>query len=326
MSTYRPSHFSSNLGGWEWNRSRMDLQFSNPLQFIWCNSPRYLERCLGITSVKLQFKLERDDNSTIYFGTWKILGGKRVKGQRLLYFTDNMVTYDVFRKGTSTSTPLWLLFLKIKLLELELQCTLQVIHIPGTNMIEQGTNGLSQGFYMQSLGSHKSNSLIPLLWHTTTPTFKLLQWLFSIIPTCYPPNTSWIFQMDMGNRTRTPMINKCVLWSPSLTFSRQAFLQAMSIEVETPTIRGHIFLVPRILQCQYGRLSKFRLFHGQHDTLPLPFIPLILYYLPPFNWLEIYHQQREAERNRLDTPPNIVPSWIRNEIECLLRVSTSHWL
>lgn len=86
-----------------------------------------------------------------------------------------MVTYDVFRKGTSTSTPLWLLFLKIKLLELELQCTLQVIHIPGTNMIEQGTNGLSQGFYMQSLGSHKSNSLIPLLWHTTTPTFKLLQ-------------------------------------------------------------------------------------------------------------------------------------------------------
>ena len=66
----------------------------------------------------------------------KHLGGSRVKGRRLLYFTDNMVSYDVFRRGTSSSTPLWTLFLKIKLLELELQCEVQVIHVPGTIMIE----------------------------------------------------------------------------------------------------------------------------------------------------------------------------------------------
>ena len=66
-----------------------------------------------------------------------------MKGHRLLYFTDNMVIYDVFRKGSSKSTPQWALFLRIKLLELELQCTLQVIHVPGTAMIKQGTDGLS---------------------------------------------------------------------------------------------------------------------------------------------------------------------------------------
>ena len=31
------------------------------------------------------------------------LGGNRIRGRRLLYFTDNMVTYDIFRKGTSKS-------------------------------------------------------------------------------------------------------------------------------------------------------------------------------------------------------------------------------
>ena len=94
----------------------------------------------------------------------KSLGGHRIRGRRLLYLTDNMVTYDVFRRGTSKSTPLWTLLLKIKLLELELQCVLQVIHVPGTTMIEQGTDGLSRGVTMQALGSHRSNSLVPLLW------------------------------------------------------------------------------------------------------------------------------------------------------------------
>ncbi len=63
----------------------------------------------------------------------------RVRGRRLLYFTDNMVMYDVLRKGTSKFLPLWTLMLRIKLLELQLQYILQVIHVPGTTMISQGT-------------------------------------------------------------------------------------------------------------------------------------------------------------------------------------------
>ena len=180
---------------------------------------------------------------------------------------------------------------------------------------------------MQALGSHRSNSLIPLLWRAATPTTALLQWVLSILPVCYPSNASWVFQTDMGNWTKTNMINKCVLWCPSPSFARQEFLQAISMWIETPTTCGHIFLVPRILQRQYGRLSKFILYHGQHDNLPLPFTPLVpfvLYYIPPFNRLDVYRHQRERERNRMDTPPDTVPSWIRKEIERLLRVSAPH--
>ena len=257
----------------------------------------------------------------------KSLGGERVKGRRLLYFTDNMVSYDVFRKGSSKSTPLWTLFLKIKLLELELQCVLQVIHVPGTTMIEQGTDGLSRGVTMQALGYHNSNSLIPLLWRAAPPTSFLIDWTLNILPPVYPTNTSWLIQTDATDWTRSSMLGQFVFWCPSPGFAKQAILQALSIWVETPTCSGHIFLIPRILQRDFGRLSKFVLYHGQYTNLPLPFTPLVpfvLYYIPPFDRLQSYHHQREQEAGRLDIPPDSVPSWIRQEIDCLLRLSSPH--
>ena len=236
-----------------------------------------------------------------------------------------MVTYDVLRRGSSKSTPLWTLILKIKLLELELQCVLQVIHVPGTTMIQQGTDGLSRGVEMQALGSHKSDSLVPILWRAASPTPCLLQWVLSTIPPCYPPNTSWIFQTDFSDWTRSSMLNKSVFWCPSPSFARHAILQALSIWVESPTSCGHIFLVPRILQREFGRLSKFVIYNGQYDNLPLSFtptVPFVLYYIPPFSRTITYQHQRHQESNRLDTPPDLVPSWIRKEIDSLLRLSS----
>ena len=255
----------------------------------------------------------------------KFSGGHQVRGRRLLYFTDNMVSYDVFRKGSSKSLPLWKLLLKIKLLEMELQCVLQVIHVPGTAMIEQGTDGLSRGVALQALGAHKSNSLVPLLWRAVPPSPTLLQWVLTILPPLYPTNVQWLFHDDWSDWSRTAMLNSFVFWCPSPGFARQAILQALSVWVESPTTCGHVFLVPRILQRDFGRLSKFVLFHGQFDNLPLPFTPLVpfvLYYIPPFNRLLAYQNQRAQDDNRLDIPPISVPSWIRNEIDSLLRMSS----
>ena len=99
----------------------------------------------------------------------------QVKGRRLLYFTENTVSYDIFRKGTSKSLRLWKLLLAIKILELSLGCIVQVTHVPGTIMISQGTDGLSRGVTMQTLAAHKSNSLIPLMWRAAPITKSLLQ-------------------------------------------------------------------------------------------------------------------------------------------------------
>jgi hypothetical protein len=42
----------------------------------------------------------------------------------------------------------------IYLLELELDCHLQVVHVPGVVMIDQGTDGLSRGVWMSDLHLH----------------------------------------------------------------------------------------------------------------------------------------------------------------------------
>ena len=120
-------------------------------------------------------------------------GLNRVINRRLLYFTDNMVTYDIFRRGTSKSDALWKLFLRIKLFELELQCLVLVIHVPETTMISQGTDGLSRGVDMQQLSSHNSNSIIPLLWQAAPTTTEILKWAMSILPPLFHSSTSWIF-------------------------------------------------------------------------------------------------------------------------------------
>jgi hypothetical protein len=70
-------------------------------------------------------------------------GRNRVTNHTMFYFTDNLVMYYVIQGGSSASPELHKLALHTKLLELELGCHLEVIHVPGTLMIRQGTDGLS---------------------------------------------------------------------------------------------------------------------------------------------------------------------------------------
>ncbi len=65
----------------------------------------------------------------------------------LFYFTNNSTTYWVCSSGSSRSPELHRLVEQIKLLELELNIELQVVHVPGVVMIQQGTDGLSRGIW-----------------------------------------------------------------------------------------------------------------------------------------------------------------------------------
>ena len=189
-------------------------------------------------------------------------------------------------------------------------------------MIKQGTDGLSRGVAMQPLACNPSNSLIPLLWRAAPATTITLEWVLHTIPFQCPTSTSWQIQSDFSDWSQSSMIKKSVLWCVSPSFARQAILRALSSWVESPTNSCHIFLVPRILQRDFGRLSKFVFFSGQYIDLPLPFTPLVpfvLYYLPYFNRSEVY--QLQLQQQSVDKTPNRVPSWIQEEIDGLLRVS-----
>jgi hypothetical protein len=68
----------------------------------------------------------------------------KLRGRMVFYFTDNEFTYNICKKGSSKTFSLHLLVQQLKALELTLVCRLEVIHVPGTTMITQGTDGLSR--------------------------------------------------------------------------------------------------------------------------------------------------------------------------------------
>jgi hypothetical protein len=71
----------------------------------------------------------------------------KLRGRMVFYFTDNEVTYNICKKGSSKTLSLNILVQQLKALELALGCRLEVIHVPGTTIITQGTHGLSRGIW-----------------------------------------------------------------------------------------------------------------------------------------------------------------------------------
>jgi hypothetical protein len=72
----------------------------------------------------------------------------RLQGLTLFSFTDNLVTYYIVQSGSSLSSELHKLIREIKRLELLLGCRVEVVHVPCTMMIDQGTDGCSRGLPM----------------------------------------------------------------------------------------------------------------------------------------------------------------------------------
>jgi len=60
-------------------------------------------------------------------------------------FTDNSVAESTYFRGTSKSRQLFELVLQLRKLEMAAECRIFLVHVAGTRMIAQGTNGLSQG-------------------------------------------------------------------------------------------------------------------------------------------------------------------------------------
>ena len=60
-------------------------------------------------------------------------------------FTDNSTVEAAVAKGNSPSKRLFELVLELKKLQMQYSFILYVVHVSGTRMIEQGTDGVSRG-------------------------------------------------------------------------------------------------------------------------------------------------------------------------------------
>jgi hypothetical protein len=88
--------------------------------------------------------------------------------------------YNICKKGSSKTLSLHILVQQLKALELPLGCRLEVIHVPGTTMITQGTDGLSRGISANGFNTYfKYFVLEVFLLALSSPS--LTQWALSHI-------------------------------------------------------------------------------------------------------------------------------------------------
>jgi len=73
------------------------------------------------------------------------IDNSRIRGLEVFLFTDNSVAEGAFYKGTSSSRKLFELVLRLRLLEMTAGFKVHIIHVAGSRMIQQGTDGLSRG-------------------------------------------------------------------------------------------------------------------------------------------------------------------------------------
>lgn len=246
------------------------------------------------------------------------LATSRFRGRRLYYCTDNSVTYDSVRKGSSRSPKLHALIMRLKILELQHNCILVVIHIPGVAMIQEGTDGQSRGIWTTPLtvsGGYRVSDL----FRWAPPSVTLLEWARdrAAIQT---PTQYWTWQTPESDWGLTPLVNSHTIWTLSPHTARQAMTQAIRAWIESPLTSSHIFIVPRFMQREFGRVNSHIQFLAQHSDLPLPLdfgplVPFLLFYLPPF-------RRRVEDLRPLDaTPKAAAPWWVRSEVQLLRGLS-----
>jgi hypothetical protein len=87
----------------------------------------------------------------------------RLQGCEEVVFTDNSIAEAAFFKGTSSSILLFNLVLRLRKLELAQRCMLHVVHVAGTRMLGQGSDGLSRGNFTEGVMMGRSiTSYVPL--------------------------------------------------------------------------------------------------------------------------------------------------------------------
>jgi hypothetical protein len=74
-----------------------------------------------------------------------------LRGGEMCIFTDNSTAESCFFKGGSSSKLLHELVLRLRRIELSANFILHMVHVAGTRMIAQGTNGLSRGMFLEGV-------------------------------------------------------------------------------------------------------------------------------------------------------------------------------
>ena len=227
---------------------------------------------------------------TLVWSLERHLHSKRTDLRRgtVFYFTDNIVTYYVMQNGSSSSPELHKLVRAAKLLELKLGCRIEVVHVPGRLMIVQGSDDLSRGMWIDSerlLRSSLDESMLTLEAVPFSANFA--QWVLSLVG--YHPWTSYHHHTGVSDWNWNTIFQQLSIWTPSPELGRQSLGHFMDCWVERAHETAAIFVIPRIMQRDWGNISKHIFDIGTFYPTELPsmcafpsLIPFCVLHIPCF--------------------------------------------
>jgi hypothetical protein len=126
---------------------------------------------------------------------------------------------------------------------------LHVVHIAGTRMIRQVSDGLSRGDMLLSgvMGGKSILSFIPLHLSALECSPKLKPWVESWWP---DKSLEWLSPNDWFS---TPRCGGHFVWSPPPTAADAALEQLCRTQLKAPHNTSHIFIVPRLTTSRWRK-------------------------------------------------------------------------
>ena len=212
-------------------------------------------------------------------------GRQQVADTTLFYFTDNEVTYYVCASGSSTSTGLHSLIIAIRNYEVLLGCKLQVVHIPGKMMIEQGTDGLSRGIW--SSAHHKPVCQADFTTKLLGPAPRNPDHVWACAQALGLADRAWVESPWSDPLTGTALLHRFTVHYPPPELARQTIVSILEAWVESPSDTGALIIVPRVLSAFWHGLSKHLVELGTtpaatYSSACPTLIPVVTLALPPF--------------------------------------------
>ena len=194
--------------------------------------------------------------------------GPILAGSSLVLFTDNLVSYYIMKSGSSKFPRLHELVLRIQLKLIQLDIQLLVIWIPGKLMILEGSDGLSRGLWISPCrGGTLSSEYVPSIFRPAPHNAQVAESIALVSGSHQVPK--WVNHLRPLHHKI--IVNKCTFFTPPPQVARQIMNDALSYWVEVPRTTSIFFLIPRVLQHEWGRVNRHMITVGIFDPVDLPF-------------------------------------------------------
>jgi hypothetical protein len=174
-------------------------------------------------------------------------------GGEVFMFTDNTTAERAFFRGTSKSRKLFDLILELRQIEMRVGAKIHMVHVAGTRMIYQGTDGLSRGDQNAGVMTGEDFlSHVPLHLSCLDRRSELKEWI-----------NDWATDSEKGPAVfLTPegwfephQVGGCYIWTPPPAAARRTiYCLGQSILKRPKSV--HVVLIPRLMTALWRKVLE----------------------------------------------------------------------